>query len=141
MALLLLHLLALILILTVISVLVVLAFLILAFFLDFIKDVWNELYATGNIRIVRNEEIKSQLTDLYNVMTLVNKFQEHEWSSYNFGARRLIADILAPSVRLHIDESLEPARYSGKDSDYQVNQQRLRGYAPPTQPHQFHRVR
>ena len=79
----------------------------------FIKDVWNELYATGNIGIVRNEEIKRRLTDLYNVMTLVNKFQEHEWSSYNFGVRRLIADILVPSVRLHIDEDLEPGLEPG----------------------------
>lgn len=81
----------------------------------FVMDVWSELYATGNIGIIRNEEIKSKLTDLYNVMTLVNKFQEHEWSSYNFGVRRLLADVLPPSVRIHIDESLEPARYSGEN--------------------------
>jgi len=81
----------------------------------FIRDVWNELYATGNIGIVRNEEIKNRLTHLYNDMTLVNKFQEHEWSGYNFGVRRLLADVLPHSVRLQIDESLEPAWYSGED--------------------------
>ncbi len=78
------------------------------------NDVWNELYATGNIGLIRNEEIKSRLTDLYNVMLLVDKFQEHEWSSYNFGARRLLADVLPPAVRLHIDEGLEPGGSTGE---------------------------
>lgn len=81
----------------------------------FVSDVWSELYATGNIGLIRNEEIKMRLTDLYNVMRLVNKFQEHEWSSYNFGARRLLADILPPAVRLHIDESLEPGGFAGEN--------------------------
>lgn len=83
----------------------------------FVSDVWNELYATGNIGIIRNKQIKSKLTDLYNDMKLVNKFQEHEWSSYNFGVRRLIADILAPDIRLMIDANLEPGNYAGEDFD------------------------
>ena len=81
----------------------------------FVSDVWSELYATGNIGLIRNEEIKIKLTDLYNVMTLINKFQEHEWSSYNFGVRRLLADVLPPEVRLHIDEGLNPVGFTGEE--------------------------
>jgi len=81
----------------------------------FISDVWNELYATGNIGVIQNEAFKTKLTDLYNVMKLINKFQEHEWSTYNFGARRLLADVLPPAIRLYIDEGLVPGRFTGED--------------------------
>ena len=80
----------------------------------FISDVWGELYATGNIGIIKNNEIKSKLTDIYNVMSLVNKFQENEWSAYNFGVRRLLGDVLSPAIRLKIYENLEPSGYTGE---------------------------
>jgi hypothetical protein len=83
----------------------------------FVNDVWNELYATGNIGLIRNEKIKNRMTDLYNVMRLINKFQEHEWSSYNLDARRLIANVLPPGVRLLIDEGLEPGGFAGETID------------------------
>ena len=47
-------------------------------------------------------------------MSLVNKFQENEWSAYNFGVRRLLGDVLSPAIRLKIYENLEPSGYTGE---------------------------
>ena len=81
--------------------------------INYIRNVWGELYSTGNIGIIRNSIIKSNLTDLYNDMSSVIKLQDNEWSHYNLGYRRLVGDILPPSLKLRIYENLSPYAYTG----------------------------
>jgi hypothetical protein len=82
--------------------------------IKYIKNVWGELYSTGNIEIIRNNSIKNNLTNLYIDMSLVHKLQENEWTSYNLGYRRLVGDILPSSIRIKINEILTPFAYTGE---------------------------
>jgi hypothetical protein len=82
--------------------------------INFVSDVWGELYATGNIGIIRNDLIKNKLMELYNDMNFVTKLQEQEWSKYNYGYRRLVGDVLIPSIRLRIRDNLSTTGYNGE---------------------------
>ena len=82
--------------------------------INYTRDVWGELYSTGNIGIIRNNVIKSKLTSLYKDMSQIIEFQEQEYSKYNFGYRRLVGDVLSHSIRLNIFENLEPTEYTGE---------------------------
>lgn len=81
--------------------------------LNFISDVWNELYSTGNISIIKNQEIKANLTELYRNFDMILKFEENEWGAYNSGYRRLVGDIIPLNLRLDIKLGLTPYSYSG----------------------------
>jgi hypothetical protein len=52
---------------------------------------------------------------LYNDMSLVTKLQEQEWSKYNYGYRRLVGDVLTPSIQLRILENLSTTGYNGEE--------------------------
>jgi len=80
---------------------------------NYTKNVWNELYATGNIGIIKNDSIKNNLVDLYRNMNNVIEHEEREWSKYNFGYRRLVGDVLPPRLRIEIAENLSPTKYRG----------------------------
>ena len=82
--------------------------------INYARDVWGELYSTGNIGIIRNNVIKSKLTSLYKDMSQIIVFLEQEYSKYNFGYRRLVGDVLSHSIRLNIIENLEPTEYTGE---------------------------
>ena len=81
--------------------------------LNYIRDVWDELYATGNIEIITNQDLKNRLSKLYRSMEASRKFEELEWMNYNLGIRRIIGEILPPEIRLYISSHLTPIAYSG----------------------------
>lgn len=80
---------------------------------NYIKNVWYELYATGNIAIIKNKRIKNDLIELYMNMDDVVFHEKQEWSKYNFGYRRLVGDILPAKVRIEFSQNLSPVLYSG----------------------------
>lgn len=80
---------------------------------NFTKNVWNELYATGNIGILKNDSIKNNLVELYRNMNEVTSLEEREWSKYNFGYRRLVGDILPAKLRIEMGKHLSPTEYKG----------------------------
>lgn len=79
----------------------------------FVRNVWNELFSTGNIRVIRNNKIKSILTDLYTNASAQEKY-EQEWGQYNLGYRRIVSDVLPDTLRLEILEDLKHEGYTGK---------------------------
>ena len=81
---------------------------------NYIKNVWNELYATGNIGIIQNDSIKNNLIELYLDMNDVISHEEQEWSKYNFGYRRLVGDVLPPRLRIEFVQNLSPTKYTGE---------------------------
>jgi len=81
---------------------------------NFTKNVWNELYATGNIGILQNDSIKNNLVELYSNMNEVTSHEEREWSKYNFGYRRLVGDILPAKLRIEMGKHLSPTEYKGE---------------------------
>ena len=81
---------------------------------NFTKNVWNELYATGNIGILKNDSIKNNLVELYRNMNEVTSLEEREWSKYNFGYRRLVGDILPAKLRIEMGKHLSPTEYNGE---------------------------
>ena len=80
---------------------------------SFVRNVWNELYSTGNIRIIRNNKIKDILTTLYDDASM-QEIYEKEWGQYNLGYRRLVSDVLPASLRLAILDDLKHEGYTGK---------------------------
>lgn len=80
---------------------------------SFVRNVWNELYSTGNIRIIRNNEIKGILTTLYDNASM-QEIYEQEWGQYNLGYRRLVSEVLPSTLRLEILEDLIHEGYTGK---------------------------
>ena len=82
------------------------------FYIDFIKDVWNELHSTGNIRIIQNTELRNALTDFYRTMEVYFN-EERECSSFNLGVRRLLGDVLDSQTRLQFKDILAPCCYEG----------------------------
>ena len=81
--------------------------------LNYIRDVWDELYATGNIEIITNLDLKNDLLVLYRNLELSLKHEELEWINYNLGIRRIVGGILPPAVRLDIAAHLSPSEYLG----------------------------
>jgi len=81
--------------------------------INYTKNVWNELYATGNIGILKNDSIKNNLVELYKNMNEVIEHEEWEWSKYNFGYRRLVGDIIPPKMRIEMAKYLFPSEYVG----------------------------
>ena len=82
--------------------------------LNFIRDVWDELYATGNIEILTDPDLKYRLSMLYARLESSRKFEEQEWMNYNLGIRRITGEILPPAVRLEIGAHLSPWEYNGR---------------------------
>lgn len=81
--------------------------------LNFIRDVWDELYATGNIEILKDPDLKYSLSMLYARLESSRKFEELEWMNYNLGIRRISGEILPPAVRMEIGAHLSPWEYNG----------------------------
>ena len=82
--------------------------------INYTKDVWNELYSTGNIGILSNDSIKNNLVELYRNINEVSSLEEREWSKYNFGYRRLVGDVLPPKLRTEMAKHLSPTKYIGE---------------------------
>ena len=78
-----------------------------------IRDVWDELYATGNIEIITNLDLKNDLLMLYRNLEQYHKVEEMEWNIYNLGIRRLVGEVLPTAVRLDIMTHLTPLEYDG----------------------------
>jgi hypothetical protein len=82
--------------------------------INYTKNVWNELYSTGNIGIIKNDSIKNNLVILYQDMNTVTDHEMQEWSKYNFGYRRLVGDVLSPKFRIEFEQNLSPIEYKGE---------------------------
>ncbi len=78
----------------------------------YVNDVWNELINNGNIRLLKNDSLRDNLTTYHSKMIVVLNNHE-EWYSNNLGYRRLAGDILDPQIREQIALKLEPIQYEG----------------------------
>jgi len=78
----------------------------------YVNDVWNELINNGNIRLLKNDSLRDNLTTFHSQMIVVLNNHE-EWYSNNLGYRRLAGDILDPQIREQIALNLEPIKYEG----------------------------
>jgi hypothetical protein len=78
----------------------------------YVNDVWNELINNGNIRLLKNDSLRDNLTTYHSQMIVVLNNHE-EWYSNNLGYRRLAGDILDPQIREQIALNLEPIQYVG----------------------------
>ena len=85
--------------------------------MNYSKDVWDEIFTTGNIGLINNSKIKNNLVVLYRDMEEVIKLEEQEWTQYNYGYRRLVGDIISPYVRIELDKNLSPIEYKGVSID------------------------
>ena len=90
---------------------------------NYLKNVWNELYATGNIGIIQSDSIKNNLVELYLDMNDVLSHEEQEWSKYNFGYRRLVGDVLPPRLSIEFVQNLSPIKYTGEPIKFENSQE------------------
>ena len=79
---------------------------------QYVNDVWNELINNGNIRLLKNDSLRDNLTS-YHSKVLVVLNNNEEWHSNNLGYRRLAGDILDPQIREQIALKLSPIQYEG----------------------------
>lgn len=93
--------------------------------LSYIRDVWDELNTTGNIGIIKNKKLKSDLVALYRDMNTFRKLEESEWNKYNLECRRLVGNVLPANFRLEISENLTPQRYSGTIENISIEEKTI----------------
>jgi hypothetical protein len=79
---------------------------------SYVNDVWNELINNGNIRLLKNDSLRDNLTSFHSQMIVVLNNHE-EWNSNNLGYRRLAGDILDPQIREQIALNLVPTQFEG----------------------------
>ena len=79
---------------------------------SYVNDVWNELINNGNIRLLKNDSLRDNLTTFHSEMNVVLNNHE-EWFMNNLGYRRLAGDILDPQIREQIALNLVPTKYEG----------------------------
>jgi hypothetical protein len=82
---------------------------------NFEKDVWEELKSTGNIELISDRELRTDLAHLYNTMGFYGNFED-EWATFNMGYRRLLgnADLFDFNTRYELTKTLRPSDASGK---------------------------
>lgn len=84
---------------------------------DFIQDVWNELYSTGNIQLIRDDSLRSKLTEIYRTINQYTKNVE-EWNTYILGYRKIVGQYLPASVRMAFMKHTINRLYTGGFTGY-----------------------
>jgi hypothetical protein len=84
--------------------------------LGYIRNVWNELHNTGNIRLIRNDSLHNDFTSLFESIDLLNS-EVNECNTFHLGFRKLAGEVLSPELRLSIHENLTPWKYKGALDD------------------------
>ena len=79
---------------------------------SYVNDVWNELINNGNIRLLKNDSLRDNLTTFHSEMIVILNNHE-EWFMNNLGYRRLAGDILDPQIREQIALNLVPTQFEG----------------------------
>jgi len=79
---------------------------------QYVNDVWNELINNGNIRLLKNDSLRDNLTSYHSEVLVVLNNNE-EWHINNLGYRRLTGDVLDPQIREQIALKLVPIQYEG----------------------------
>jgi len=72
---------------------------------DLITKVLDELVIGGNIRYIRNSQLREKLKDLRTYIDQMNSLNE-EFNSFNLGFRRLVGNVLDGELRVEISTAM-----------------------------------
>jgi len=73
---------------------------------DYINNVWNELYSTGNARLISNSDLRKQLIEVQRKMGVISHLNE-EFNGFNLGFRRLVGDVLNGILQVELSTKLQ----------------------------------
>ena len=80
---------------------------------EFIKNVWGEMYSTGNISLISNDSLRQQLSSLYIFFDFVKNLQK-EFNHFLYKYRDATASVVDPYSRKEINSKLHPTQLDEK---------------------------
>ncbi|MBK7873488.1 MAG: hypothetical protein IPJ74_23900 [Saprospiraceae bacterium] len=73
------------------------------------KNVWEELYSTGNIRLIHQDSLRDLLAAYHSEMSQTIELQA-EYESYKLAYRRLVGHILDANLKYEISRKVHPTK-------------------------------